>query len=78
MPVGFDEWSAGAGTVESGGLSVAVHDRGNPGDPVFTYCHGYPSSSHDVLPVLELLDGWRRWPRTSSASGPPTSPGDGG
>ena len=59
MPVGFDEWSAGAGTVESGGLSVAFHDRGDPGDPVFTYCHGYPSSSHDVLPVLELLDGWR-------------------
>jgi len=61
----FDEWSSRAVMIESGGLRIATHDVGGAaGDaPVVTYLHGYPSSSHDIVPVIAELDsigdGWR-------------------
>ena len=27
--------------------------------PVLSYCHGYPSSTHDVAEVFGRLDDWR-------------------
>ncbi len=35
------------------GLRVATHDDGPAGAATLTFLHGFPSSSHDVLPLLE-------------------------
>lgn len=53
--VGFEEWADRAVPVESGGLRIAAHDDGPAGGPAVTFLHGYPSSSLDVVPVLERL-----------------------
>ncbi len=53
--VSFEEWAARAVPVGSGRLRVAAHDDGDPGGPVVTFLHGYPSSSLDVVPVLDRL-----------------------
>lgn len=53
--VSFEEWAARAVPVESGGLRIAAHDDGDPGGPVVTFLHGYPSSSLDVVPMLDRL-----------------------
>ena len=55
----FAEWAAAAIPVDAGGLRLAVHDDGDPAGPVVTFLHGYPSSSLDVVPVLERLPGLR-------------------
>lgn len=55
----FDEWAAAATRIPVGDVSVALQDRGPRTAPVLTYCHGYPSSSHDIADVFELLDDWR-------------------
>src|SRR3954454_11346310 len=52
----FDDWAAGASTMDSGGIEVATYDMGPSNAPTVTYLHGYPSSSHDVVPVLAELD----------------------
>lgn len=65
--ISFDEWSSRADMIESGGLRIATHDispaSGATQAPVVTYCHGYPSSSHDIAPVIDQLvvvgNGWR-------------------
>jgi pimeloyl-ACP methyl ester carboxylesterase len=57
--VTFQEWAAAAIAVEGGGVRLAVHDDGDAGGPVVTFLHGYPSSSLDVVPVLERLPGLR-------------------
>jgi pimeloyl-ACP methyl ester carboxylesterase len=51
----FSEWAAAAAGVDVAGLRIAVHDDGDPSGPVVTFLHGYPSSSLDVVPVLERL-----------------------
>jgi pimeloyl-ACP methyl ester carboxylesterase len=54
----FQEWSAAAVPIQSGGLAIAGHDVGS-GRPV-TFLHGYPSSSLDFEPTLRHLGpGWR-------------------
>jgi len=55
----FDEWAADAPRIASGDVSIALQDRGPRSAPVLTYCHGYPSSSHDIAEVYSLLDDWR-------------------
>jgi pimeloyl-ACP methyl ester carboxylesterase len=55
----FQEWAAAAVAVEGGGVRLAVHDEGDAGGPVVTFLHGYPSSSLDVVPVLERVPGLR-------------------
>src|SRR5690349_3696561 len=61
----FDEWAARSSRLPvDGGVSVALYDSaawdgGDRGAPVLTYCHGYPSSTHDIEPVWDRLDGWR-------------------
>ncbi len=55
----FEEWSAAAVPVEADGLRLAVHDDGDAAGPVVTFLHGYPSSSLDVVPLLERLPGVR-------------------
>ena len=55
----FDEWADDATMIPVGDVRVALQDRGAPGSPVLTYCHGYPSSSHDLADVVMLLDDWR-------------------
>ena len=53
--VTFEEWAARAVPVESGGLRIAAHDDGDRDGPVVTFLHGYPSSSLDVVPMLDRL-----------------------
>jgi pimeloyl-ACP methyl ester carboxylesterase len=53
--VSFEEWAARAAPVTSGGVRVAAYDEGDPDGPVVTFLHGYPSSSLDVVPVLDRL-----------------------
>ncbi|UDY37585.1 alpha/beta fold hydrolase [Dermatobacter hominis] len=60
----FEEWAARSTRLPVDGLSVALYDSASwgdadPDDPVLTYCHGYPSSTHDIEPVWERLGGWR-------------------
>lgn len=55
----FDEWAAAAVPLDLDGAVVAVQDRGARDAPVLTYCHGYPSSSHDLVEVWGRLSGWR-------------------
>jgi pimeloyl-ACP methyl ester carboxylesterase len=43
--------------VDVDGLRVAAHDEGD--GPVVTFLHGYPSSSLDVIPLLDRLGGVR-------------------
>lgn len=53
--VTFEEWTARAQMHTLGGLRIAVHDDGDRDAPVVTFLHGYPSSSLDVVPVLERV-----------------------
>jgi pimeloyl-ACP methyl ester carboxylesterase len=48
-------WRAAAQRVRVGDLEVAAYDLGDPGGPVVTFAHGYPSSALDVAPVLPHL-----------------------
>ncbi len=57
--ISFDDWAEGATTVPVGDVSVALQDRGPRTAPVVTYCHGYPSSTHDVAGAFGRLDDWR-------------------
>ena len=57
--IGFEQWAAAASRIPVGDVSVALQDRGPRTAPVLTYCHGYPSSSHDICEVFDLLDDWR-------------------
>jgi pimeloyl-ACP methyl ester carboxylesterase len=59
-PILWAEWKQQAEVLPSGGLDLAVYDLGPVDGRVVTFLHGYPSSSHDVSPVLEQLDDdWR-------------------
>jgi pimeloyl-ACP methyl ester carboxylesterase len=49
----FDEWAAAGERLDVRGLAVSAHDVGE--GPVVTFLHGFPSSSLDVLPVVERL-----------------------
>jgi pimeloyl-ACP methyl ester carboxylesterase len=49
----FHEWSSRAHWVDTGGLRIAAHVDGD--GPVVTFVHGYPSSSLDIVPVIERL-----------------------
>jgi pimeloyl-ACP methyl ester carboxylesterase len=53
----FERWAARAVDVDVDGLRVAAHDEGD--GPVVTFLHGYPSSSLDVIPLLDRLGGVR-------------------
>jgi pimeloyl-ACP methyl ester carboxylesterase len=55
----FDDWAARSTRIPAGDVSVALYDRGPADAPVLTYCHGYPSSSHDVVDVFDRLRDWR-------------------
>ncbi len=55
----FDDWASGAVELRVGDVSVALQDRGPRDAPVLTYCHGYPSSTHDLAQVFGLLRDWR-------------------
>lgn len=59
MTTTFDEWAARSSALDLGDLSVACYDVGPADAPVLTYCHGYPSSTHDLVDVLGRLDRWR-------------------
>jgi pimeloyl-ACP methyl ester carboxylesterase len=60
MATTWDEWKQQATPLAVGGLDVATYDLGPADGTLLTFLHGYPSSSHDVEPVLERLDdGWR-------------------
>lgn len=50
---GWGAWRARGVPLVSGGLEVAAYDLGE-GAPL-TFCHGYPSASVDVAPVLDEL-----------------------
>ena len=56
----WPDWKAQGRRVPTTGGTVAIYDLGDPaGEPV-TFLHGFPSSSHDVGPVLDHLTGaWR-------------------
>ncbi len=51
----FETWSERARDLDLGGLRMAVHDDGPNDAPVVTFLHGYPSSSLDVVPVLDRI-----------------------
>ena len=61
----FEEWAVRSTRLPVGDVSVALYDSATwdrataPDAPVLTYCHGYPSSTHDLEPVWDRLDGWR-------------------
>lgn len=55
----WDTWRRQASPLAVDGLAVAAYDLGPPDGPALTFLHGYPSSSLDVAPVLDRLDGWR-------------------
>ena len=55
----FEQWADQASTVDVDGVPLAVHDDGGAG-PAVTFLHGYPSSSHDALPLFERLAGEAR------------------
>src|SRR3954469_18870639 len=56
----WEQWRAEAQMLESGGLHVAPYDLGAPDGTTFTFLHGYPSSSLDIDPAMQLLGGgWR-------------------
>jgi pimeloyl-ACP methyl ester carboxylesterase len=57
--ISFDDWAERSTMVSVGQVSVALQDRGPRSAPVLTYCHGYPSSTHDVADVFAGLDDWR-------------------
>jgi pimeloyl-ACP methyl ester carboxylesterase len=60
MSTTWAEWKQQAESLAVDGLEVATYDLGPPDGRLVTFLHGYPSSSHDVEPVLEQLgDGWR-------------------
>jgi pimeloyl-ACP methyl ester carboxylesterase len=54
------DWKAQGRRVETSGGAVAVYDLGDPEGELVTFLHGFPSSSHDIAPALDLLAGaWR-------------------
>jgi pimeloyl-ACP methyl ester carboxylesterase len=50
-------WRREAFPFASGGLTLAGYDLGDRGGPSVTFCHGYPSASVDIAPVLDRLGG---------------------
>lgn len=56
-------WRERARRVPSGGLEVATYDLGDPEARSLTFLHGYPSSSHDIAAVWDILsaDPTNRW-----------------
>lgn len=57
--ISFEDWTTDSSKVAVGDVSVALQDRGPRSAPVLTYCHGYPSSSHDIAEVWSQLGDWR-------------------
>ena len=57
VPPTFDTWAAEGVPVRTGDLTVSAHDVGE--GPAVTFLHGFPSSSFDVLPLVERLPGTR-------------------
>jgi pimeloyl-ACP methyl ester carboxylesterase len=56
----WEAWRSRAEPIESGGHLVAAYDLGDPDGRSLTFLHGFPSSSLDLAPVLDLLgSGWR-------------------
>lgn len=56
----WEAWRSRAEPIESGGHLVATYDLGDPAGRSLTFLHGFPSSSLDLAPVLDLLGaGWR-------------------
>lgn len=60
MTATWSAWRARAQLLDHEPVAVAGYDLGRPDGPVATYLHGYPSSSLDVAPVLDHLDGTAR------------------
>lgn len=60
MVVTWEAWRTQARKLSSGGLEVGTYDLGPADGTVFTFLHGFPSSSLDIAPTLGLLDAdWR-------------------
>ena len=61
----FDAWAARSVRCPVGDVDVALYDSAtwaagaDPDLPVLSYCHGYPSSTHDIEPVWDRLHDWR-------------------
>jgi pimeloyl-ACP methyl ester carboxylesterase len=55
MTMTWDDWARRATMLDVGGFPIATYDLGRPDAPVVTFLHGFPSSSHDVGPVLGVL-----------------------
>lgn len=56
----WSNWKAQGRRVETVAGAVGVVDLGDPAGELVTFLHGFPSSSHDVAPVLEhLRTPWR-------------------
>lgn len=60
MGMTWAAWKAQGRRIETPGGAVAAYDLGDPGGDWLTFLHGFPSSSLDIAPVLDRLDGsWR-------------------
>lgn len=51
----FEEWAAQGERVAVGDLGVSAHAVGAEDGDVVTFLHGFPSSSLDVVPIVERL-----------------------
>jgi pimeloyl-ACP methyl ester carboxylesterase len=75
----WGEWRERSFPLAVGGITVAGYDLGDPSGVPFTFCHGYPSASVDIAPVLERLgDGHRLlavdFPGFGASAKPPDHP----
>ena len=55
MATTWSSWRRQSKPFASGGLTIAGYDLGDPGGTPVTFCHGYPSASVDIAPVLDRL-----------------------
>ena len=55
MDTTWASWRRQAQPLAVAGLSVATYDLGDRSGAPVTFCHGYPSASVDIAPVLERL-----------------------
>ena len=55
MGTTWASWRRESFPLASGGLTVAGYDLGDHAGRPVTFCHGYPSASVDVAPVLDRL-----------------------